>query len=61
MFLPSIMNLEYIFSRHEVTTGVSTDGYTEVALCKHIKEGLKIVTDNAFYLASMTGEHGDEH
>ena len=54
-------NGEYSFSRHQVTTGVSTDGYTEVTLCKHIKEGLKIVTDNAFYLASMTGEHGDEH
>lgn len=52
---------EYSFSRHEVTTGVSTDGYTEVTLCKHVKEGLKVVTDNAFYLASMMGEHGDEH
>ena len=54
-------NGEYSFSRHEVTTGVSADGYTEVTLCEHIKKGLKIVTDNAFYLASMTGEHGDEH
>lgn len=52
---------KYSFSRHEVTTGVSTGGYTEVTLCKHVKDGLKIVTDNAFYLASLTGEHGDHH
>lgn len=51
---------EYVFSRHEVTTGVSQDGYTEVELCKHIRKGQKIVTDNAYYLASLTGEHGEE-
>lgn len=50
----------YSFSRHEVTTGVSSNGYTEVALCKHLKKGQKIVTDNAFYLASLTGDHGEE-
>lgn len=50
----------YSFSRHEVTTGVSNDGYTEVSLCKHIQKGQKIVTDNAFYLASLTGDHGEE-
>lgn len=51
----------YSFSRHEVTTGVSNDEYTEVSLCKHIQKGQKIVTENAFYLASLTGEHADEH
>ncbi len=50
---------KYSFSRHEVTTGMSEGGYTEVALCKHITKGKKIVTDNAFYLASLTGEHGE--
>ena len=50
----------YSFSRHEVTTGVSNNGYTDVALCKHLKKGQKIVTDNAFYLASLTGDHGEE-
>lgn len=50
----------YSFSRHEVTTGVSNNGYTEVALCKHLKKGQKIVTDNTFYLASLTGDHGEE-
>lgn len=50
----------YSFFRHEVTTGVINNGYTEVALCKHLKKGQKIVTDNAFYLASLTGDHGEE-
>ena len=50
----------YSFSRHEVTIGVSNNGYTEVALCKHLKKGQKIVTDHAFYLASLTGDHGEE-
>lgn len=49
----------YKFSRHEVTTGVSEDGFTEVSLCKHVQKGQKIVTENAFYLASLTGEHGE--
>lgn len=51
---------EYSFSRHEITTGVSQNGYTEVSLCKHIQKGQKIVTGSAFYLASLTGEHGEE-
>lgn len=51
---------QYSFSRHEVTTGVSDGNYTEVTLCKHIGKGQKIVTDNAFYLASLTGDHGEE-
>lgn len=51
----------YSFSRHEVTTGVEQDGYVEVSLCDHAKGGRKIVVDNAFYLASMTGEHGEHN
>lgn len=50
---------EYSFSRHEVSTGVTSGGFTEVKLCDHLKAGKKIVTDNAFYLASLTGEHGE--
>ena len=52
---------KYEFSRHEVTTGVSQGGYTEVALCEHIRNGQKIVTESASYLASMTGEHGEHN
>lgn len=50
---------EYSFSRHEVSTGVTDGGFTEVKLCDHLKAGKKIVTDNAFYLASLTCEHGE--
>ena len=53
-------NGSYSFSRHEITTGISNKGYTEVTLCKHIKKGQKIVTENAFYLASLVGDHGEE-
>lgn len=49
----------YSFSRHEVTTGSSMNGNTEVELCEHIRKGQEIVTGNAYYLASMTGEHGE--
>ena len=55
----------YSFSRHEVTTGSSDGKYTEVKLCDHLlkgKDGVagkKIVTANAYYLASLTGEHGE--
>lgn len=50
----------YHFSRHEVTTGVTDNGYTAVKLCKHIQKGQEIVTDNAFYLASLVGDHGED-
>lgn len=53
-------NGKFEFSRHEVTTGVSQGGYTEVALCEHIQNGQKIVTESASYLASMIGDHGEE-
>lgn len=55
----------YSFSRHEVTTGASDGKYTEVKLCDHLLKGKdgaagkKIVTENAYYLASLTGEHGE--
>ena len=55
----------YSFSRHEVTTGASDGKYTEVKLCEHLLKGKdgaagkKIVTENAYYLASLTGEHGE--
>lgn len=54
-------NGRYSFSRHEVKTGVSQDGYTEVEPCEHMTKGRKIVTDNSFYLASLTGEHGEHN
>lgn len=62
IFVLDSKSRNYVFSRHEVTTGVSEGGLTEVSLCKHVQKGKKIVTENAFYLASLTGEHGEhEH
>ena len=52
-------NADYEFSRHEVTTGATQDGFTQVELCGHISKDTKIVTGNAFYLASLTEEHGE--
>lgn len=49
----------YEFSRHEVTPGVSQNGYTEVSFSHPLRPGQQVVTDNAFYLASLTGEHGE--
>ena len=34
---------------------------TVSTLLKQKQEGKKIVTENAYYLASLTGEHADEH
>lgn len=50
----------YRFSRHEVTTGATNGGYTAVKLCAHIRQGQEIVTGNAFYLASLVGDHGED-
>ena len=50
---------KYSFSRHEVTPGVSQGGYTEVRFSRPLRPGQQVVTDNAFYLASLTGEHGE--
>lgn len=55
-----LANGGYSFSRHDVETGVSSNGYTAVKLCKHIRKNQEIVTNNAFYLASMVGDHGEE-
>ena len=55
----------YSFSRHEVTTGASDGKYTEVKVCDHLLKGQdgaagkQILTENAYYLASLTGEHGE--
>lgn len=49
----------YRFSRHEVTTGATSRGYTAVTFCPHIDESREIVTENAFYLASLIADHGE--
>lgn len=47
------------FKRAEVVTGVSELGYTQVSFVSPIQADATIVTGNAFYLASMTADHGE--
>lgn len=47
----------YYFKRIKVITGVSELGYTQVTPADPLPEKARVVTANAFYLASMIGEH----
>ncbi|SDF13759.1 membrane fusion protein, cobalt-zinc-cadmium efflux system [Bacteroidales bacterium KHT7] len=48
------------FRRAEVVTGVSELGYTQVDFVTSADANATVVTDNAFYLASMAADHGEE-
>ena len=48
------------FRRAEVVTGVSELGYTQVDFVSPADADATVVTDNAFYLASMSADHGEE-
>lgn len=48
------------FRRAEVVTGVSELGYTQVDFVSPADADVTVVTDNAFYLASMAADHGEE-
>lgn len=47
------------FKKVKVVTGASGLGYTQVTPVEPLPAGAKVVTANAFYLASMIGEHGE--
>lgn len=49
----------YHFEQSEVVTGVSELGYTAVSFVDPLPEGAPVVTKNAFYLASMSADHGE--
>lgn len=49
----------YHFKRVEVLTGLSELGYTQIIPVSKLKEGITIVKSNAFYLASMSTDHGE--
>ncbi len=49
----------YHFRRSEVAVGVSELGYTQITPVDKLPAGAEIVRSNAFYLASMTAEHGE--
>lgn len=47
------------FKQEEVITGTSELGYTQITPIKKIEEDATIVISNAFYIASMTADHGE--
>lgn len=47
------------FKQEEVITGTSELGYTQITPVKKIEEDVTIVISNAFYIASMTADHGE--
>ena len=47
------------FRRMEVMTGMKDRGYTQVKFLAPVESGTKFVVKNAFYLGSMTSEHGE--
>lgn len=49
----------YHFERIEVLTGISELGYTQITPVNKLEEGVTIVKANAFYLASMSTDHGE--
>lgn len=49
------------FKRLEVVPGVSGRGYTQVKFPAPVAPGTKFVVKNAFYLGSMTAEHGEHN
>ncbi len=49
----------YHFERVEVLTGISELGYTQITPVNRLEEGVTIVKTNAFYLASMSTDHGE--
>lgn len=47
------------FKRMEIIPGLKERGYTQVKFLSSVEKGTKFVIKNAFYLGSMTSEHGD--
>lgn len=50
---------DYHFDRVEVAVGVGDMGYTSVVPQRKLEADAKIVTSGAFYLGSMTADHGE--
>ena len=49
------------FKRIEIIPGIKGRGYTQVKFLSPVDGGTKFVTKNAFYLGSMTSEHGEHN
>lgn len=53
-------DVKYQFKQMEVVAGVSELGYTQIDFVAPISKNATVVTSNAFYIASMTADHGEE-
>ena len=53
-------DVKFQFKQVEVVAGVSELGYTQVDFVTPISKDATVVTSNAFYIASMTADHGEE-
>ena len=47
------------FKKTEIIPGIKAQGYTQVKFPEPVAPGTKFVVKNAFYLGSMTAEHGE--
>ena len=47
------------FKKMEIIQGLKERGYTQVKFLSPVEKGTKFVIKNAFYLGSMTSEHGE--
>ena len=50
----------YHFKKVEVIPGISELGYTQITLSSPLSSDATVVLSNAFYLASMATDHGEE-
>lgn len=50
---------KYCFVKKEVRVGVTELGYTQITPVDEIDSDAKVVVSNAFYLNSMTSDHGE--
>ena len=49
------------FKKMEVVAGIKERGYTQVKFLSPVEDAAKFVVKNAFYLGSMTSEHGEHN
>lgn len=51
----------YHFEKREVVTGASSMGYVEITPLEPLDPDSKVVTSGAFYISSMTSDHGEHN
>lgn len=51
----------YHFEKREVVTGASSMGYVEITPLQALDSDTKVVTSGAFYISSVTSDHGEHN